>query len=241
MNFFPRMAVATDGRADPPPAVTENRAWLFTKAQSAGPGADNVATAFGLRGACSRFCAFLRIRQRQQAGRTPRASRGRAPAAAPTPPAGRVRRGEGRNQLLHEPQGPIQPPKSVELPREAGENKNAPSGLSARGRDKKAQHSTLPEYPRNVGQMQSFYPGIGPNNGAGHTRRAKASRKNNMSNSGWFFWPLAALLARCRSPWICASLAPCQRSKLLRHNCSRYFFVTPKPKPPRSNPNGSDF
>jgi hypothetical protein len=51
-----------------------------------------------------------------------------------------------------------------------------------------------------------------------------ASRKNNLSNSGWFFWPLAALLVRCRSLRICASHAPCQRPKFLRPSCIILFF-----------------
>src|SRR6202007_130200 len=42
-------------------------------------------------------------------------------------------------------------------------------------------------------------------------------QQNQHLQPDWFFWRLAALLARYRSMRICASLAPCQPSKSLRH------------------------
>src|SRR6202007_1470762 len=42
-------------------------------------------------------------------------------------------------------------------------------------------------------------------------------QQNQHLQPDWFFWRLAALLARYRSMRICASLAPCQPSKYPRH------------------------
>jgi hypothetical protein len=54
--------------------------------------------------------------------------------------------------------------------------------------------------------------------------------RNNCTGSGWSFCPLASLLTRYRSMRICASFAPRQRAKVLRHTQYIYFFQTPKAK-----------
>jgi hypothetical protein len=54
--------------------------------------------------------------------------------------------------------------------------------------------------------------------------------KKQLEHSGGFFWRLAALLARHRSPRICSSLAPCQPPKFPRHNSSSHFFAMPYPQ-----------
>ena len=59
----------------------------------------------------------------------------------------------------------------------------------------------------------------------------KAFGRTIYTRSGGFFWPLAALLARYRSPRICASFAPCQRPKSPRQTWYIYFFPTPNHRP----------
>jgi hypothetical protein len=84
--------------------------------------------------------------------------------------------------------------------------------------DESAQHATLAEFSTaKPPSPPSVFPFC-------QRTATMASRKNNLSNSGWFFLPLAALLARCRSLRICASHAPRPRPKFLRPSCIILFF-----------------